>query len=201
VLKNLREWYRNKTTSYKLYCKITGCIPVSRRYFIIGYFDGVLTIQGMILGAYLSGKSTTELIISAGIATALALGISSGWGAYEAEMVEQRALKKKKERALLKKVDGGIMERAHAFAIWISAVVHAISPIIAALITLSAFFFLPMRTAVFSSIGIGFLQLFIIGIFMGKISSVNILISGLRLLLAGVVTLILVTILNPSHIS
>jgi len=180
---------------------MTDIVPVSRRYFIVGFFDGVLTIQGMILGAYLSGKSTTELIISAGIATALALGISSGWGAYEAEMVEQRALKKKREKALLKKVNGGIMERAHNFAIWMSAFVHAISPIIAAVITLSAFFFFPKDFAFIISIATGFILLFIIGLYMGKISRTNILVSGLRLLLAGVATLIVVTILNPSHIS
>ncbi|HID43819.1 MAG TPA: hypothetical protein EYP30_08650 [Archaeoglobaceae archaeon] len=180
---------------------MTDIVPVSRRYFIVGFFDGVLTIQGMILGAYLSGRSTTELIVSAGIATALALGISSGWGAYEAEMVEQRALKKKREKALLKRVDGGIMEKAHNFAIWISALVHAISPIIAALTTISTFFFFPMNVAFITSITTGFILLFIIGLYMGKISRTNILVSGLRLLLAGIITLVIVTILNPSHIS
>lgn len=167
----------------------------------MGFFDGVLTIQGMILGAYLSGKSTTELVISAGIATALALGISSGWGAYEAEMVEQRTLKRKREKALLKKVDGGIMERAHKFAIWISAFVHAISPIFAAIVTLSSFFFLPMDVAFITSIGTGFVLLFLIGAYMGKVARTNVLTSGLRLLIAGIVTLLAVTILNPSHVS
>lgn len=179
---------------------MTDIIPISRRYFIVGFFDGVLTIQGMILGAYLSGKSTTDLIISAGIATALALGISSGWGAYEAEMVEQRSLKNEKEKSLLRKVNGGLMERSHRFAIWVSATVHAVSPIAAALFILLPFYFTDMAMAVIASLITGFLMLFLVGVYMGKISKRNFLVSGARLLIAGVITLVVVTILNPSHV-
>lgn len=197
--KSIKEWCSGAVASYKLYSSISDFMPISRRYFIVGYFDGVLTLQGMILGSYLSGQSTPALVISAGIATALALGISSGWGAYEAEMVEQRAIKRRKEKSLMKKVDGSITDRAHKYAIWVSAFVHAISPIISAVITISPFVFLEMEKAFYTAISIGFIQLFVIGALMGKVSRTNIIVSGLRLTLAGVVTLIAVSILNPSH--
>ena len=197
--KSLKEWCSSAVASYKLYSSISDFMPISRRYFIVGYFDGILTLQGMILGSYLSGRSTSGLIISAGIATAIALGISSGWGAYEAEMVEQRAIKRRKEKSLMKKVDGSITDRAHKYAIWISAVVHAVSPILSAVITISPFIFLEMEKAFYIAIGAGFVQLFVIGALMGKVSRTNMVVSGLRLTLAGIVTLIIVTILNPSH--
>lgn len=170
VLKTILKRCSNRIAYYHLYCSITDVILISRRYFIVGFFDGVLTVQGMILGAYLSGMSIIDLIISAGIATALALGVSSGWGAYEAEMVEQKSLKNEKEKALLRKVDGGLMEKAHRFAIWLSAAVHAVSPIAAALIILLPFYFLAMSTAVIVSLITGFLMLFMVGVYMGKIS-------------------------------
>jgi predicted membrane protein (TIGR00267 family) len=199
VLKNLWELVGERIGVYRLYCNVTNVIPISRRYFVIGYFDGVLTVLGMIIGAHLSGKASSQLIVSAGIATAIALGISSGWGAYEAERVEQRAVKMEKERALLKKVDG-FMNGAHKFAIYISSIVHAISPIIAAAIPLSAYLFLPMNLAFILALSLGLSQLFVIGALMGKVSEMNVFLAGLRLVLAGVVTLAVVTILNPSHL-
>jgi len=195
----IRKLLRNKVETYRLYSEITNLIPISRRYFIIGYFDGVLTIQGLIMGAHLSGKASPELIISAGIATAIALGISSGWGAYEAEEIEQRAIKKAQARAMLKDV-GGIVDRAHSFAVYISSFVHAIAPVIGAGVPLSVYLFLPISAAFFVAIAIGFIQLFAIGAFTGKIAGANFLFAGLKLVLAGVVTLVVITLLSPSRV-
>jgi len=39
-----------------------------------------------------------------------------------------------------------------------------------------------------------------VGAFMGKVSKTNVLASGVRLVLAGVVTLLVVLILSPSHL-
>ncbi|AEA47001.1 VIT1/CCC1 transporter family protein [Archaeoglobus veneficus] len=195
----LRKKLKRKLEIYRLYCEMTNLVPISRRYFIIGYFDGVLTIQGLIMGAHLSGKATPEVIISAGIATAIALGISSGWGAYEAEGVEQRAMKKRREKAMLRNV-GGIVDRAHTFAVYISAIVHAISPIIAACVPLLVYLFLPMDMAFVVALSLGFVQLFAIGAVMGRVADVNVAIAGLRLVLAGVVTLAIIILLSPSHV-
>ncbi len=190
---------KEKLELYKLYCRMTGLIPIARRYFIIGYFDGALTILGLIMGAYLSGNASAKIVISAGVATAIALGISSGWGAYEAERVEQIARKMEKDRAMLRSV-GGIVERAHKFAILVSSAVHAISPIIASLIPLSFYVLLPLNEAFPLAVVTGLFQLFVVGAFMGKISKTNVIFSGLRLVLAGLITLVIVLVLSPSHV-
>ncbi|RUM32748.1 MAG: hypothetical protein DSY33_06250 [Archaeoglobus sp.] len=195
MLKSIGE----KIETYKLYCNMTNLVPIARRYFIIGYFDGALTILGLITGAHLSGKATPEVILSAGVATAIALGISSGWGAYEAERVEQAAMKLERDRAMLKSV-GGIVERAHNFAIIVSSMVHALSPIVASLIPLVFYVFLPIDEAFPLSIAAGLIQLFVVGAFMGKVSKKNVLASGIRLALAGIVTLLVVLLLSPSRI-
>jgi len=198
-LKSLSKKLREKIETYRLYSSMTNLAPIARRYFIIGYFDGALTILGLIMGAHLSRKATPEVVISAGVATAIALGISSGWGAYEAERVEQTAVKIERDKAMLRSV-GGIVERAHSFAILVSSLVHAVSPVIASLIPLVFYVFLPVDEAFPFAIATGLLQLFVVGAFMGKVSRGGILRSGFRLVLAGIVTLAIVLLLSPSHL-
>ncbi len=193
------ESLKEKIETYKLYSSMTDLVPIVRRYFIIGYFDGALTILGLIMGAHLSRKATPEVVISAGVATAIALGISSGWGAYEAERVEQTAMKMERDKAMLRSV-GGIVERAHNFAILVSSLVHAISPVVASLIPLIFYVFLPVNEAFPFAIAFGLIQLFAVGAFMGKVSKSGILKSGVRLMLAGLVTLVVVLVLSPSHL-
>lgn len=196
---SLRKKFEDRWERYRMYSCITDLPSTSRRYFVIGFFDGVLTILGMILGAHLSGQATAEIIISAGIATGLALGISSGWGAYEAEKIEHTIMMREKQKAMLVKRSSAV-SKAHTFATYISSIIHAIAPIPAAYIPLIPYFFMEVEDALIPAISIGLISLFIVGALMGRISKRNILIAGLRMMLAGVITLAVVSILNPSHL-
>jgi VIT1/CCC1 family predicted Fe2+/Mn2+ transporter len=117
---------RDGIDKYRIYSNITDITSVSRRYFVIGFFDGVLTVLGMIMGAHLSGGATSEIVISAGIATGLALGISSGWGAYEAEKIEQTIAMREKQKALLVNRESNTITKAHDFATYVSSTVHGV---------------------------------------------------------------------------
>ena len=198
MFKRFRCSLRGVVEKYRLYSQITDLSSVSRRYFVIGFFDGALTILGLIMGAHLSGEASNNLIISAGIATALALGISSGFGAYEAEIIEQNIKKKEIEKAMLSNV-GGVIDSAHKVAIYFSAFIHGIAPLIASLIPLAPYAILPLDLAFCSSMVLGFVSLFVVGFIFGRISKTNVLIAGLKFVLAGVITLIVITILNPAH--
>lgn len=188
-----------KIKEIKYYFTLADVSSISRRYFIIGFFDGILTILGLNIGAFLSKHINTELMISATIATGLALGISSGWGAYEAERIEQNIERFEKEKALLLNKKDTILHRAHSFAAIFSSFIHAVSPILASLILLTPYFFLPAEDAFYSALALGFSSLFVLGLFFGKIAKMNIFISGLRMLSAGIFVVILVTLFNPSH--
>jgi VIT family len=72
----------------KMAVEMHDLLPIARRYFVIGAFDGALTIMGVILGAYAAGELTKNLVLVAGSATAIALSVSSAVGAYEAERIE-----------------------------------------------------------------------------------------------------------------
>ncbi len=191
---------KERIRKYRMYSKMTDLGSISRRYFVIGFFDGVLTIMGLVLGAYLSGEASGQMIFVAGVATSLALGISSGWGAFEAERVEQKLMAREKRRALLKP-DGEqcLIDDAHEFAMIVSSLVHAIAPIPAGILPIIPYLLLNEADAFPFSIGTGFLLLFAVGLSMGRVSKDNIVKSGIRMVLAGVITLIVVTILSPAH--
>ncbi len=194
------EKFRKFREDFELYSQMTDIASVSRRYFVIGFFDGILTILGMIVGAHLVGGVSSKLIISAGFATALALGISSAWGAFEAERIEQKIMIDRKERALLVESRNCAIERAHRAAAYISSTIHGIAPIVAAIPPLIPYLAFPEWVAFKFSLSFGLISLFLIGLFMGKTAKVNLITSGARMLLAGIFTIILVIILNPSHI-
>ncbi|RLI75482.1 hypothetical protein DRP05_14700 [Archaeoglobales archaeon] len=191
--------FKKLLENYRLYSSMTDISSISRRYFVIGFFDGVLTVLGMIMGAHLSGEASPSLIVTAGVATALALGISSGWGAFEAERIEQLIVKRRKEKALLKNVKGCAIEKAHEFATVVSSIVHGFAPIPAAIIPLLPYLFLPLNQAFYVSLALGLSSLFVVGMFLGRISKTNLIVAGLRMIVAGLVTLAVVTTLSPSH--
>ncbi|MCS7144351.1 MAG: VIT1/CCC1 transporter family protein [Archaeoglobaceae archaeon] len=183
-----------------VYFDLVEISAISRRYFVIGFFDGLITIAGMILGAYLAGHNTRELIIPVGFATALALGISSSWGAFEAERIEQKALRYRRERSMLSKLDETIFDEAHRFATAFSSLVHGVSPMLGALILILPYVFLPPFEALECSLVICSISLFVLGAIMGRMADEMPLLNGLRMLILGAVVLILVLLLNPGHV-
>ncbi len=191
------EKLRELRTKYGVYSRITGLSSISRRYFVIGAFDGVLTILGLIVGAYLSGRANNQLVFTAGVATAIALGISSGFGAFEAEECENITLLSRKQRAMLSMLKNSVTEKAHRFSVYTATIVHGIAPIPAAILPLIPFRSgLPYVEAMKISFVISFALLFVIGFFLGKISGRNVLIAGVRMLVAGIFTLLIIVVLE-----
>jgi len=191
---------KDRIGKYRIYSRMTDIGSISRRYFVIGFFDGVLTIMGLVLGAHLSGEASGEMIFTAGVATSLALGISSGWGAFEAERVEQKLMAMEKRRALLKS-DGEqcLIDDAHEFAMRVSSFIHAIAPIPAGILPIIPYLLLNESEAFLLSLSTGFLLLFLVGMSMGRVSRENLIKSGARMVIAGIITLLVVTILSPAH--
>ena len=95
----------------RLAVEMHDLLPIVRRYFVIGAFDGALTIMGVILGAYAAGALHRQIVIFAGAAAGIALAMSSAVGAYEAERIESTLEHKEVERAMLKKLVGSRMKK------------------------------------------------------------------------------------------
>ncbi len=179
--------FRERIVRYREYSEITNIGPVVRRYLVIGAFDGALTILGVVIGIALSrgdAPGSTQLILAAGISAAIALAVSSTVGAYEAERVEKKLDQRSIERAMLAELSQEHRE-AFRFAATLSAVVHGVAPLVAALVPVVPFLVLPFWEATAAAIGVTLGLLFVIGAYLGTIVRERIFVTGLRFAVAG----------------
>jgi len=176
----------------KTYFELSKVAPISRRYFVMNGFDGAMIILGIVIGAYIAGTNNATWIITTGLGASIAMGLSGFYGAYATEEVERIIKLNKLEKSMLKKLDKSIIGRAGKFAtLWV-ALVDGLSPFIIAIISLipfifSVFGFISVVYAIYSSMAIVLFILFLLGIFMGKMSKKNIIISGIKMLLVGLI--------------
>ncbi|MFX0113804.1 MAG: VIT1/CCC1 transporter family protein [Candidatus Hodarchaeota archaeon] len=181
--------------------KISECGSITRRYTVIGAFDGALTVLGIILGAVIASVDSATVVVSGGIGGIVALGISSAWGALEIEILEQKRRAKEDEDAMLVRIENSIHTRAATFATYWSAFVHGIAPVPAGLIPLLPFFFIPdLILAATVATAIALFMLFSLGFVMGYICDESGIYYGGRMMLAGLVTTLALLILGIQHI-
>ena len=172
----------------KVYNKIASISKIVRRYFAINGFDGVITSIGVLLGNYIIGVTEYKNVIIAGTAICISLGVSGVWSAYNSETAERRRELDDLEESTLHNLDETIISDAQKFATRILAAVNGLSPVLMAFIPLVPFIFgkyIPINICYYSSFAIAFLILFGIGLFLGKISRSNLIVSGIKMLLAG----------------
>src|SRR5438128_1693227 len=168
---DLRAWRRR----IRDYDEITNVGPIIRRYFVIGAFDGALTVLGIIIGAY-------------------------AVGAYEAERVEKKLDIRTIERAMLARLSEEHKE-AFQFAAILSALVHGIAPLLAALLPIIPFAFLNFRDATIAAIVITFVVLFVIGAYLGNLVRERVIVTGLRFVAAGLGTAVLLWLMGARPLS
>ncbi|MGD8815013.1 MAG: VIT1/CCC1 transporter family protein [Anaerolineales bacterium] len=196
-------YLRDLIKKYQRYSKIANIGEIARRYFAMNAFDGVLTIIGVLMGSFTAGVEEARIVVSTGLATCVAMGVSGLWGAYLTEAAERkRSLDELQEFTLTDLNDTSLGEASRA-AVVIVAVVDGLSPFLAALIILIPFFFpqvFPsLRWTYFTAIGFALLALFGLGSFLGRISRRSILGYGLRTVIAGVVSIVISLLLGSSH--
>ncbi|MHA2231652.1 MAG: VIT1/CCC1 transporter family protein [Candidatus Hodarchaeales archaeon] len=174
---------------------------IAKRYFVMNAFDGALTALGIILGSWLAGISDPKILILAGMGASIAMGVSGGFGAY----LTENALKKEEladfEDAMLERFENTLFDEAAKWESWFVAVVDGISPFMAGAIAFSPFFLATwlgwqIGFAYLSAIILTFFILFLLGAYLGRISKENIPKSGLKMLIAGIITGLLVMLLE-----
>lgn len=169
---------------------------IAERYLIMNGFDGALAILGVVIGSYIAGVSDVKIILSTGFGASLAMGISGALGAFMAEKAQRIRNIKELEQAMFTNLKNSIINRASIVAVIYVALIDAISPIITASIALFPFIlsfygFLSLRNAIIASVILNMSVLFILGIFLGRISKSNMITQGALMVLAGIVTLLL----------
>jgi len=189
------DFLKRKLQQFQDYDDIAEISEMARRYFVMNAFDGTLTIIGVLTGSYVADVKSPSVVISTGLATSVAMGISGLWGAYFTETAERRRdLGELEDHTLtnLSKTKIGQASRVAGFTV---ALVDGFAPFLAALVALLPFFFSSSLGDVYLcyyfSLTIALLSLFGLGAFLGMVSQGNIILWGLKMLGAGLLSIAL----------
>ncbi len=182
------------------YDDIDEISEIARRYFAMNAFDGVLTIIGVVMGNYTAGVRSPAIVISTGLSTCMAMGISGLWGAYLTESAERKRSLDILENHTLSDLSGTKIGRASRAAVIIVALVDGLAPFAAALLVLSPFFFSTLLGEItisyYLSLGVALATLFAVGAFLGRVSKNSLILSGLKMIGAGLVAILLSHLLD-----
>lgn len=181
--------------------RITHSAGIVRRYFITNGFDGALTMLGLLLGFRLSGEAPLEIALSACLGAAIALAMSGISSAYISETAERQKELRELEEAMLAELDQSSHAQAARLVPVLIALVNGLAPLtLALLITLPIWlvhweFSLPF-SPFDSAIALAFVLIFIMGIFLGRISGVFWLLAGLRAVLIAALTSLVILLVS-----
>ena len=91
----------------RTYAKITNLWAIARRYFVNNFYDGMLTVLGILLGFFvivLKGDQPTidsHLVILTGVGSSISMLISGLTGSYLSEKAEQKKIKEELKKAMV----------------------------------------------------------------------------------------------------
>jgi predicted membrane protein (TIGR00267 family) len=163
----------------------------------------VLTIIGVLMGNLMAGVDKPRIVVSTGMATCIAMGISGLWGAYLTEAAERRRDLVELGRYTLTDLSDTRIGRASRAAVAVVALIDGLSPFLAALVVLIPFFtaglFPAVTWAYYSSLGMAMLTLFGLGLFLGRVSQGNLISYGIRTVIAGVLSIVISFLLGAQR--
>ena len=162
------------------------------RYIVRGLIDGSLSALGVVIGA--SGSADASVIIAAGLGGGIANGLSNILGAFTAEKASLERERIQKEKSLLKKngyLKKSIIYKKAIRETMICGLIDGISTTIGSALPVVPFFLFDIKTALYMAIAITVAILFILGVFIGKISKENVVVSGIKMVIGALVVAVL----------
>lgn len=189
----LRLRLEERWRQFREYSRLANVGEIARRYFAMNAFDGALTMIGVLMGNYTANVESARIVVSTGLATSVAMGISGLWGAYLTEAAERKREIAEMSDQVLVDLNQTRIGKASRVAVAIVAIVDGLSPALAALLILIPFFFADLFAQIqwvyFVSLGMALACLFGLGTFLGYISRENIFLYGLRTVIAGIISI------------
>ena len=177
--------------------RITRTHDIMRRYFVVNGFDGALTMLGLIVGFLFSGATSLSVIINVCMGAAIALGVSGVSSAYVSEVAERKRALGKLEDAMITDLSDSTHGEAARGVPLLVALVNGFAPlsisllILLPLIAANAGVALPLAP-LHAAIVIALLLIFLLGVFLGNISGVSWLRSGIQTLFIAILTATLI---------
>ena len=163
-------------------------------HFVRGIIDGLLSTLGVVIGA---SAADNAIILSAGIGGAVANGVSNFLGAFSSEEYKGQLQIQKLENAMLSKgiEDSQIGKDMRKERIK-AGFLDGSSTIIGGFIPVMPFILLGHGDAILWSVLCTVLTLFVLGAYIGKVSKKWIIFSGMKLMILGVLTALLVYLIQ-----
>ncbi|MGD2113006.1 MAG: hypothetical protein PVI50_06445 [Gammaproteobacteria bacterium] len=176
---------------------LTRTHGIVRRYFVVNGFDGALTMLGIITGFLFADPAALSVTINACLGAAIALGMSGVSSAYVSETAERRRALGELEAAMA----ADLLDSAHGQAArrvpLVIALVNGSAPLLISLLIILPLWLahvgLPLPLApLHAAITTALALVFLLGVFLGRISGVHWLRSGLQTLLIALLTAALI---------
>ena len=174
---------------------------IVRRYFITNGFDGVLAILGLLVGFRVTGSVEINVLLTTGFGTAIALAVSGLSSAYISESAERKHELDKLRSAMMDDLDGSTHEEAATIVPVIVAMVNGLAPFLFAQLILLPLWLassgaVALPSPVDVSIGIALALVFLLGIFIGRLSGTFWLWAGIRATLLAIAIVLLIMLFS-----
>ncbi len=183
------------------YLRVTKAQKILRRYFAMNAFDGAMTSLGVVIGAYISNIADPRAVIGVIIVSGVAMAVSGFSGTYMTESAERSKSLNELEEAMLIDLEDTLYGQASRFVSFFAAFVDGSAPFVASIPSVIPFYLSHLKlvslgVAFATSMGASLLTLFLLGIFLGRVSQRNVIYSGFKMVIAGVAVAILALLLN-----
>jgi len=157
-------------------------------HIILGSFVGILTVQGVIIGASVFGD--TSFIINVALGGAVALALANCAGSYVTRSAKEYDKLSRLEKPLLRSLDNTKIKKLTEKNVLVCSLAMGGASFIGSLIPILPFILLETRLGV--SIGSSITALALLGIYSGKLLKQNILFHLIRMAgLGGVIILVI----------
>ncbi|MFC1946292.1 VIT1/CCC1 transporter family protein [Chloroflexota bacterium] len=152
--------------------------------FLRGYIDGSLSTLGIVVGA---SSAESPVIIAAAVGGTIANGIANILSANSAAKAEYHGELREVEKAMVgKDLTGTAIDKKIGRQSMFAGMADGLATVVGGAIPIFPLLFLSGNQALFTSIGLVVLSVAIIGIYLGKVSRRNLIISGLKMALYGI---------------
>ncbi|TFF94128.1 hypothetical protein EU546_05320 [Candidatus Thorarchaeota archaeon] len=186
--------------------ELTKGAEIARRYLAMNAFDGALTMLGIVLGGVLTINPLDpspgfKAILLAAAGTVLAMAISGFSGSYLTESAERDREVEEMGRAMLCDLSESMYAKASRTTSVVVALVDGASPAVAAVIIMTPLFLVPLGILDYFisfviAIVVCMIVLFVLGLFLGRVSQKNVWSYGAKTLLAGIMTAVFMFVIS-----
>jgi predicted membrane protein (TIGR00267 family) len=178
MVQNLRliAPFRKLRRKIREHLKLSQKDSIARRYFVLNCFDGAITVFSIVLAAIVTGVNNPKFVVATALGASVAMAVSGFSGAYMAEKAEhERHLNQYEHERNSKQL---ARHKAAGFTVVYLALIAGLAPPLASLpaiilLLLSMAGLLPQLLTYYLALVSSFIILFLLGIYLGKVSKGN----------------------------